>query len=421
MIHSTVGRIHPSRLPTGLRMPIPTPFYARLAEHCPNHQWRDWAGKWAVSQYGTNHDHEYFSIRDSAGLLDISPLFKYDVTGKDAEKLINRVITRNIAKCKRGQVYYTPWCDDDGKVVDDGTVWRLGDDRFRVTCAEAHLRWFEDCGFMMDAEVKDVTDSIAAVALQGPRSQAILSELVDPAAMASLKFFYLLETEVDGFSITVTRTGYTGDLGYEIWMDAAHAEPFWDRITKAGENHGMALIGIHALDQARIEAGLIMAEVDYHSANHAVIESQKSSPYEISLGWTVDLKKRDFIGKAALAKEKKNVQPTSSRFVGVDIDWLDLEASYEQVGLPPQVSSLPCRDTTPIYVGERQVGRITSKCYSPLIKKYIGIGTIEQQFAYEGARVEVEITVDHVRKRTSGAISSLPFYSSPLKRKDFDV
>ena len=397
-------------------MPIATPFYKKLAEHCPNHQWRDWAGKWSVSQYGVTHDYEYYSIRDSAGLLDITPLFKYDITGPDAEKLINRVITRDIRKCKLGQVYYTPWCDDEGKVVDDGTVWRIRDDFFRVTCAEPNYKWFEDCGFMMDFEIKDVSDDIAAVALQGPHSRNILSKLFDPQAIASLKFFFLLETQLDGFDVTITRTGYTGDLGYEIWMAAENAGKFWDRIMPAGQDYGMALIGITALDQARIEGGLIMLDVDYYSANHAVIEAQKSSPYEITLGWTVDLKKENFIGKAALAEEKKNENETSLRLVGIDIDWVSLESSYEEVGLPPQVSTVPCREGTPVYKGSRQIGKITSKCYSPLLKKYIALASVEKQYASPGSTVEVEITVDYVRKTTTGTVSKLPFYSSPLKR-----
>ena len=402
-------------------MPIKTPFYEKIAEHCPNHQWRDWAGKWSVTQYGVTHDREFFSIRDSAGLLDITPLFKYDITGPDAEKLVNRIITRDITKCKQGQIYYTPWCDDEGKVVDDGTVWRISDTHFRVTCAESCLKWFEDCGFMMDFEVTDISDSMAALALQGPKSRDILMRLFDPEAIASLKFFYLVDVEVEGIKVTVTRTGYTGDLGYELWMDAGDAERFWDLITAVGQDYGMSLIGIQALDQTRIEAGLIMLEVDYNSARHTVIESQKSSPYEISLGWAVDLKKKDFIGKKALVKEKQNENATSFKFVGVEIDWVTMEANYEKVGLPPQVSSAPCRDITPMYKDSRQVGRLTSKCYSPLIKKYMGLGIIEKQYASEGSVIDVEIMVDNERKVTKGTVHKLPFYSSPLKRGTIDL
>jgi aminomethyltransferase len=397
-------------------MPIATPFYSKLSEHVPNHQWREWGGKWSVTQFGVSHEHEYYSIRNSAGLLDASPLFKYEVTGKDAEKLINRVITRDIRKCKVGQIFYTPWCDDDGKVVDDGTVWRLSDTHFRVTCAEPNKLWLEDAGFMMDATVTDVSDSIAAMALQGPNARAILSQLVDPEAMASLKYFFLFETQIDGFDITISRTGYTGDLGYEIWLDAKNAEAFWDRIMAVGQDYGMALIGINALDQARIEAGLIMLDVDYYSSRHAVIEKQKSSPYEITLGWAVDLKKDNFIGKAALAKEKRTETGTSEKMVGIEIDWIGLEESYEKVGLPPQVSSVPCREGTPVYKGATHVGKITSKCYSPLLKKYIALAAIEKQHASEGTEVEVEITVDYVRRKTRGIVRKLPFFASPLKR-----
>ena len=222
--------------------------------------------------------------------------------GTDAARLLDRVVTRDVARTQPGQVLYTPWCDGAGKVLDDGTVTRLDGEAFRVTSAEPNLRWFEDNALGLDVATADVSDSIAALALQGPASRAILGELCD-ADLARLKYFRMTAAKLRGVPVTITRTGYTGDLGYEIWMDAGDALAVWDALIAAGTPYGITPAGMLALDVARIEAGLMLLDVDYVPANKALIDGQTSSPYELDLAWAVDLDKAQFVGKPALAAE----------------------------------------------------------------------------------------------------------------------
>ncbi|MEE8585501.1 MAG: aminomethyltransferase family protein, partial [Acidobacteriota bacterium] len=239
-------------------MPQPTPFHSRTSALCQSHEWRDWAGWLAASTYEHSHEREYYAIRNAAALIDVSPLFKYEVRGPDAVRLVNRVMTRDISKCRLGRVMYTPWCDDDGKMIEDGTVARLADDHLRVTAAERSLRWFEDCGYGLDAKVEEVTEELAALAVQGPNSRALLQELMPQAGLEGLGYFRLTQGKINGFEVTVTRTGYTGDLGYELWTPAQNASRLWDILMERGSGYGATPTGIVALDIARIEAGLLL-------------------------------------------------------------------------------------------------------------------------------------------------------------------
>jgi len=313
-------------------MPHPTPFHTRTSAVCDSHEWRNWSGFLSAGVYEPSHEREYYAIRNSAGLIDVSPLYKYEVTGPGAARLVDRVITRDVTKQKIGQVYYTPWCDARGKVIDDGTVSRLAADHFRITSADPNGRWFQDVGYGLNATVTNVTDDLAALALQGPRSRVILEEVVEGIDFGKLPYFHLAHGTVDGFPVTVTRTGYTGDLGYELWVRPEHAERLWDGLIDRGNGHGILPAGIVALDVARVEAGLVMIAVDYVSSHHALIESQKSSPYEIGLGWAVRLDKGDFIGKRALVAEQE--RGSAWTFVGVQCFWPALERLFAEEGLP---------------------------------------------------------------------------------------
>ncbi|MGH9314593.1 MAG: aminomethyltransferase family protein, partial [Vicinamibacterales bacterium] len=274
-----------------------TPFHERTAALCASHAWRRWAGHVVASSYELSHEREYHAIRGAAALFDVSPLYKYSITGRDAARLLDHVVTRNIRELKVGQVAYTPWCDAAGKVLDDGTIARLDDTTFRMTAAEPNLRWLQDNAQGLEVEVEDVSDSLAALSLQGPASRAIVD--------VDLKYFRLAEAKLGGIPVTISRTGYTGDLGYEIWASAGDAIPLWDCLVKAGTPYGIVPAGMLALDVARIEAGLLLIDVDYVPARKALIESQTSSPYELDLGWTVNLKKDRFVGREALAAEAR--------------------------------------------------------------------------------------------------------------------
>jgi aminomethyltransferase len=390
-----------------------TPFHARTAPLCASHAWRRWAGYIVASSYELSHEREYHAIRSAAALLDISPLCKYAVRGKDAPRLLDRVMTRAVARSQPGQVLYTPWCDGAGKVLDDGTVTRLDEETFRVTSAEPNLRWFQDNAIGLAVTIEDIADSIAALALQGPTSRAILEQVCD-ADLARLKYFRMTSAKLRGVAVTITRTGYTGDLGYEIWMDARDALAVWDALVAVGTPYGITPAGMLALDVARIEAGLMLLDVDYVPANKALIESQTSSPYELDLAWAVDLGKEQFVGKPALAAEAR--RGPEWQFVGVQVDWHSFEALHLEVGLAPRVPAAAWRMSVPLYAGGEQAGYATSGVWSPLLKQYIALAHVRSRWAAPGTALEMEVTVEHRRRRAAARVAKKPFFNPERKR-----
>jgi aminomethyltransferase len=384
-----------------------TPFHERTSALCASHAWRRWAGFVVASSYELSHEREYHAIRGSAALFDVSPLYKYLVRGKDAARLLDHVVTRNVQDMKVGQVAYTPWCDAAGKVLDDGTLARLDENRFRMTSAEPSLRWLQDNATGLEVSVEDVSESTAALSLQGPASRSILGDI-------DLKYFRLAETRVGGVPVTVSRTGYTGDLGYEIWLKKDKSLPVWDALIAAGTPYGIVPAGMLALDVARIEAGLMLIDVDYVPAHKALIESQTSSPYELDLGWAVNLKKERFIGRAALAAEA--ARGPQWQFAGIEIDWSSLERLYAEVGLATRVPATAWRTSVPIYAGDEQAGYATSGGWSPLLKKYIALAHLRSSWAAPGTPLEIEITVEHRRKRAAARVVKKPFFDPERKR-----
>jgi aminomethyltransferase len=390
-----------------------TPFHARTGELSVSHAWRRWAGYIVASSYELTHEREYHAIRSSAGLLDISPLFKYHVSGREAARLLDRVVTRNVARAEVGQVLYTAWCDAAGKTLDDGTIARLSEHEFRMTSADPGLRWLEMNAGGLDVRIEDASERIAALALQGPSSRAILQAVAD-ADIAGLRYFRLVQTKLTGIPVAISRTGYTGDLGYEIWVDAGNALPVWDALIAAGGPYGLIPAGLLALDLARIEAGLMLLEVDYVSARKALVESQKSSPYELDLGWSVDLAKPGFVGCEALARE--SARGPQWQFVGIEVSWDALESRYAEAGLAPQLPTAAWRTSMPIYANREQVGYATSGGFSPLLKKYIALAHLPARWASPGTDVEIEVTVEHRRRRAAARVVKKPFFDPPRKR-----
>lgn len=397
-------------------MPIGTPFHSRTAAACASQSWRTWSGYFVASSYDVVHDYEYHAIRNSAGLIDVSPLFKYDIRGKDALRLINRVITRDASKCAVGQALYTCICDGEGKVIQDGTVFRLAEDYYRFHLADPSLRWLKVNAVSMDVEIREVSEQIAALAVQGPNSLKILQAGVD-IDLRQLRFFRLIHAKLDGIPVIVSRTGYTGDLGYEIWLGAEQAERIWDAVMEHGRNFGIKPAGMLALDVARLEAGFILLEIDYIGAEKALIPSQRYSPFEIGLGWTVDLKKEHFVGYKAVRQE--NQRGAQRQIVGLEIDLPAYERLFQQVGLPPQIPSTAWRGTSPLYRDKRQVGHATTGGWSPILKKYIALATILSKNAESGNRLDLEITVEHERKTVDVTVVKLPFFDPPRKRAVF--
>ncbi len=376
--------------------------------------WRRWAGYVVASSYELSHDREYHAIRSAAGLFDVSPLYKYLITGRDAARLLDRVVTRDVGKAKVGQVLYTPWCDAEGKQLDDGTISVLAERTYRMTSADPNLRWLHLNAAGLDVAIEEVSERTAALSLQGPNARAIL-QVAAQRDLTALKYFHLSDATIRGIPITISRTGYTGDLGYEIWVDAAQAVPLWDALIETGTPYGITPAGMLALDVARIEAGLLLIEVDYFSSRHALIEAQKSSPFELGLGWTVALgKPAPFNGKRALIDERR--RGPAWQFTGLAVDWDSLERLYAEVGLPPRLPTQAWRTSVPIYAAGRQVGYATSGGWSPLLKQYIALAHLESPFASPGTAVEMEITVEHRRKRAAARVTKLPFFNPDRKR-----
>jgi aminomethyltransferase len=384
-----------------------TPFHERTAALCASHAWRRWAGYVVASSYELSHEREYHSIRAAAALFDVSPLYKYAITGKDAARLLDHVVTRNIQQLGVGQVVYTPWCDANGKVLDDGTVARLGEDRFRMTAAEPNLRWLEDNARGLEVSIEDVSEAMVALSLQGPASRAILGGI-------DLKYFRVTETTFRDIPVSISRTGYTGDLGYELWAGKKDALALWDALLEAGTPHGIQPAGMLALDVARLEAGLMLIDVDYVPARKALIDSQTSSPFELDLGWTVNLKKERFVGRASLAAEA--ARDPLWRFVGIEIDWDSLERLYADLGLATRLPPQAWRMSVPIYSGAEQAGYATSGGWSPLLKKYIALAHLRAPWFAPGTELEMEITVEHRRQRALARVVKKPFFDPERKR-----
>lgn len=394
-------------------MPLPTPFHPRTSALCTSMFWKDWAGYHAVRSFDTSYEREYYAVRNGAGLLDVSPLHKYELRGPDAAALLSRLTVRDIGRLKVGRVTYLCWCDDDGKVLDDGTVARLDDDRYRLTAAEPTLAWLHRLGHRHDVTIEDRSEHTAALALQGPTSRAILTAALeeDPG----LRFFGIAPARLAGVDVEVSRTGYTGDLGYEIWMDREHALTVWDALMDAGRDHRLVPMGLDALDVARIEAGFIMNGVEYWGAHHCLVESRKSTPYELGLGWTVSLDREPFVGQAALRAELARGPAWAT--VGLRYDWDEYEALFARFGLPPQVPAGAWRDGVPVYEpGGRQVGRATSGTWSPTLKANLAIASVRPPHHQVGTRLEIEVTAEYERHRVGAIVTETPFFDPERKR-----
>src|SRR3954468_10286783 len=393
-------------------MPIGTPLHERTFALCESLNYREWSGYYIVSAYEGHHEHEYNAIRNAVALIDVSPLFKYLITGADAARFVDRIITRDVSKMSVGQVYYTPWCDERGRVIDDGTVSRLEEQRFRWTAADPNLRWFSQNALGMDVAIEDVSETVAAVALQGPTSAALLRKVAE-ADIDQLKYFRMTSGTIAGVKVDVSRTGYTGDLGYEIWMPSSAAIRVWDALMQIGKAFDIKPAGMLALDVARIEAGLLLIEVDFFSSKKAMIGVQSYSPYEMGLSRLVNLEKGRFIGQRALAGESKSGH--ARQIVGLEIEWTAVERLCEKVGLPPTVGATASRVAVPVYKEGRQVGKATSTTWSPVLKKMIALATLDRPHYTEGTRLDIEVTVEAVRHHVPGRVVATPFFNPRRK------
>jgi aminomethyltransferase len=395
-------------------MPVGTAFHDRTFALCQSLNYREWSGYYTVSSYEVHHEHEYNAIRNAAALIDITPLYKYIVQGRDATRLVNRVITRDINKVKPGQVIYCCWCDEQGHVIDDGTITRLEENKYRWTAADPSLRWFHQNGLNMDVQIEDISEKIAALALQGPTSGRLLKSVAE-ADIANLKYFRVTSGKIAGVPVDISRTGYTGDLGYEIWVSWNDAVKVWDTLMERGRQFDIHAAGMLALDVARIEAGLLLIEVDYISSKKALIAQQKYSPFELGFGKMVHLEKENFVGKAALTQQQKT--GVSRQLVGLEMDWIEIEERYEKFGLTPAAPAQASRVHVPVYLGGKQVGKATSTTWSPLLKKMIALASVETAHSRPGTKLQMEITIEAVRQKVTATVVKLPFFSPERKTK----
>lgn len=397
-------------------MPVPSPFHARTSALCTSLRWKEWAGYHAVCSFDTCHEREYFAFRHAAGLLDVSPLHKYELSGPDAGALLARVWSKDVSRLAPGRVTYGCWCDEHGKLLDDGTLCRIDEDRWRMTSADPSFAWLFRHARGFSVELEDTSRSTAALALQGPRARDILCSATGDSGgdLASLRFFRHARATLAGHAIEVTRTGYTGDLGYELWMDAAHALDVWDALMAAGEAHALAPAGLDALDVTRIEAGFILNGVDYRSARHCLTPAQTSTPFEVGLGWAVETDREPFVGRAALRRAQA-AGPAWS-LVGLELDWLQLERLYDSFDLPLDLPNAAWRTPIPVYHETRQVGYATSGVWSPILKRNLAQATVRTEAAELGTRLEIEQTVEFQRLRLSASVTARPFFDPPRKR-----
>jgi aminomethyltransferase len=394
---------------------VGTAFYPRAAPLNRKLQWREWSGYLAASAYHDSHEIEYNAIREAAALIDVSPLFKYRVSGPDSTRLVDRVITRDAGKLAVGRVYYTSWCNEDGRVVDDGTVARLDERTYRWTAADPSLRWFRLNARGLDVEIEDVSERVAALAVQGPLSRDVL-EAATGASWGDLRYFGRRASRIGPISVDVSRTGYTGDLGYEVWMESTDAVAVWDALVHAGRPYGIRPAGMLALDVARIEAGLILVEVDFDSVRRALIPEQSFSPFELGiLGRFVDFEQEtEFVGRRALEREQERGGPPR-RLVGLELEWEPLEELYRAKGLTPALDPAPSRVPVPLYARGRQIGKATSTTWSPILKNVVALASVEARYSEVGTRIEAEWTVEARRSRTPATVVELPFFNPERK------
>jgi aminomethyltransferase len=396
-------------------MSVGTAFYPRELKLNTKGAWGEWSGYFSAAVYADFHDIEYNAIREAAGVIDASPLYKYLVKGRDAGRLLDRVMTRDIARLQVDQVIYTPWCDEDGKVVDDGTVTRIAEDTYRVTAADPSYRWFALSATNLDVEIEDVSERLGALALQGRLSREVL-EAATGADWTDVGYFRRRPTTIAGIDVDVTRTGYTGDRGYELWIPVDGALAVWDKVFRAGEAFGIHPAGIRALDVARVEAGLILIEVEYTSARHAISDEQTYSPFEIGLGRLVRFDKAAaFNGRRALLSEQRAGGP-ARRLVGLELDWAGIEGMHAKHGLAPAISPFVQRDPVPVYKQGAQIGRATSMTWGPTIKKMVAFGSVDPANERVGSRVSVEYSVEGERGKVGATVVPLPFLDLERKR-----
>lgn len=399
-----------------LTMPEGSPLHERTSALNKSFLWKDWSGYAAPCAYTAHSEREYFAIRSSAAMLDVSPLQKMDVRGADGARLLARVFTRDITQLGVGRVTYGALVNEEGWIVDDGTIARLGETHWRVSTSEPCAAWVGSQGRGLDVQVEDISRNLAVLAVQGPRARAICDAVTD-IDLTKMRFFRVQEGQVGGVPGWVSRTGYTGDLGYELWVAADKGPALWDALMDAGAPHGLEPCGLDALDVARIEAGFVLQGVDYVSARFAPSEWHKLSPVEAGLGFTVDTEREvELLGMARIRRHLEGDRRWT--FVRLLYDIPAIEALHDRIGLPPHFAPQACRETVPLFApGGKQVGRVTSSTWSPTTKGQLALGSVQKGFGEPGAKLQVEYTVRGERHKIPCVVQEKPFFTPKRTRR----
>lgn len=375
---------------------LKTPFYPRLEKLDSVNQWHEWKGYSSADSLYCE-DMEYFAIRNSTAVFDLTPMTKYQITGPDALDYLNRLVTRDMAKIKPGRVAYVVWCDDQGQVIDDGTIFHLREGEYRLCSQQRHFAWLQAAMAGFDVTVAHETEEIAALAVQGPTSFSVLKNM-GLEGLEQLRPFGLMHFDFHGVELMVSRTGFTADLGYELWLDPDKALQLWDALFEAGKLHGIRAIGTHALEMSRIEAGFLVPYAEFLPADETIRSGRSRSPLELGLGWLVDFKKPNFNGRRALAEEMRN--GSTWRLVKLDIE--GNKAAHNSY----------------IYAKEkgnkREIGFVTSAVWSPVCKQNIALGTVQMPHGKPGDTVWVEIYYQREmhwnRQMAKASIVDQPFW-----------
>ena len=403
-----------------------TPFHERTSALNETGLWEHWSNHLVAVRYQMSEKFEYFGIRNAAGLFDTSPLYKYRFSGRDAGRFLAGVLARDPGRCAVGQAQYTLWCDDRGYVIEDGVLLHVAEDDYLLTAAEPNLAYFQGLAGRLDVDIEDVSAAWGVLSLQGPRSREILASVAP--AVADLPYFRLTETTIAKVPVIVSRTGYTGDLGYEVWAPAADALRVWDAIWAAGRDRALLPFGMTALYMARIEAGLVLLDVDFHSSRYAWTDADRSTPIELGFGWMFrelapgapsanghGPNGRAFIGREAIRRE---LAERTSRWVltGLVVDWHDYDRIYAEAGLIPPKDHTPIQDEYYVYDDAlNQLGYATSQMYSPMLQRHVALARVPLDRSAEGSRVKLEAGVRHRYEYFDARVTKLPLFN-PQRR-----
>ncbi len=393
-----------------------TPFYERLRDLNETGLWGHWSNYLSALRYDMSAKHEYFAVRNSAGFFDTSPLYKYWFRGKDAERFLAGVLTRDIRICKPGHAQYTVWCDDNGYVLEDGVVFRHSDNEFFMTAARPNLAYFEDLIGRLDVTIEDVSEHFGMLAVQGPRSREILGQLTSD--VNHLKYFDHTPSKIGKASVTISRTGYTGDLGFEVLVGAEDALDVFDQVVEAGSGRGFRPFGEDALLMTRIEAGLILIDVEFSSSRLAYNDDERVTPRELGFGWMlrkVDADDRPFIGRKALIREARDKTSRWST-VGLVVDWKHYDDLYNAARLIPPKDETPLAWESMLYDGEGQrIGYATSLMYSPVLQRHIAMARVHPDQAAAGNTVHLELTINHEYQTVRADVARMPLFNPTRK------